>query len=76
MNNWQKLCDHIDQNENFSIESLKPLAIPPQALDHYRSYLKKAGFIKKVSTKHYIRLKTIGALSIYQVKEIGYELEK
>ena len=41
----------------------------------YRNYLRKAEFIEMVSPGNYRRLKLIVDLTVYQVKEIGFDLE-
>jgi len=73
--NWSIFCNYIDTHLEFTITELKALGIPNNSGEQHRYYLKRAGFIRSLGKGKYIRTKTIGEVSIYKVKEIGFDLE-
>lgn len=75
MNNWKKTCMFIDSNKLFTSIQITDLGVPKINAEQYRHYLKKAGFIECLGGPNFRRLKEIGELSIYKVKEIALDLE-
>lgn len=75
MNNWQKACEYIDNNENFSVQDIINLGIKDSAAAQYRYYLKRAEYIEGVTRGHYRRVKPIGLVSLESVKMAGFDLE-
>jgi len=74
-NNWQKLTEFIDENEEFDRAQIKTLNLRPSLVDQYRHYLIKGGYIESAGPWKWRRLNRINGFSIYKLKEVILDLE-
>ena len=74
-NKWMAICEFIDQNEFFNTKDFTKFSVKQSSISQYIFYLNKALFIEKIAPGKFKSLKPIKGLSIYKIKEIGFDLE-